>query len=66
MVMSTRLHFEVAPFANFGLQGLSDYIGIRLNRPAKIVVWHNNTHLGDSNSTDRGTKGEVNLGRLIR
>jgi len=48
------------------LEGLSDYISIRLNRPAKIVVWQNNTHLGDSNSTDRGVKGEVNFGRLIR
>lgn len=35
-------------------------------RPAKIVVWAHNSHLGDARATDRSRLGEVNLGQLIR
>jgi len=38
----------------------------RRDRPAKIVVWAHNSHLGDARATDRSRHGELNLGQLIR
>jgi erythromycin esterase-like protein len=35
-------------------------------RPAKIVVWAHNSHLGDASSTQRAELGELNLGQLAR
>jgi len=35
-------------------------------RPAKIVVWAHNSHLGDARATDMGAQGEWNVGQLIR
>jgi erythromycin esterase-like protein len=35
-------------------------------RPAKIVVWAHNSHLGDASATEMGAIGEHNLGQLCR
>ncbi|MFL6196355.1 MAG: erythromycin esterase family protein [Thermoanaerobaculia bacterium] len=35
-------------------------------RPAKIVVWAHNSHLGDASGTQRADFGELNLGQLVR
>jgi erythromycin esterase-like protein len=35
-------------------------------RPAKIVVWAHNSHLGDASATQRAEYGELNLGQLVR
>jgi erythromycin esterase-like protein len=36
-------------------------------KPAKIVIWAHNSHLGDARATDMGKKrGEWNLGQLVR
>ncbi len=35
-------------------------------KPAKIVVWAHNSHLGDARATDMGRRGEWNLGQLAR
>lgn len=35
-------------------------------RPAKIVVWAHNSHLGDARATEMGRRGELNLGQLAR
>jgi erythromycin esterase-like protein len=35
-------------------------------RPAKIVVWAHNSHLGDARATEMGVQGEINLGQLVR
>jgi len=36
-------------------------------RPAKIVVWAHNSHLGDASHTEMGqARGELNLGQLVR
>jgi erythromycin esterase-like protein len=35
-------------------------------RPAKIVVWAHNSHVGDARATDAGRGGEITLGRLAR
>ena len=39
----------------------------RPGRPAKIVVWAHNSHLGDARFTEMGqARGELNLGQLVR
>jgi erythromycin esterase-like protein len=38
----------------------------RRARPAKIVVWEHNSHLGDARATEMGRKGELNVGQLVR
>jgi erythromycin esterase-like protein len=35
-------------------------------RPAKIVVWAHNSHLGDARATEMGEHGEWNVGQLVR
>src|SRR5205823_6104544 len=35
-------------------------------RPARIVVWAHNSHLGDARATELGDAGELNLGQLAR
>ena len=35
-------------------------------RPAKMVVWAHNSHLGDARATEMGSHGELNLGQLFR
>lgn len=35
-------------------------------RPAKVVLWAHNSHLGDARATDMGTAGEFNVGQLVR
>jgi len=35
-------------------------------RPAKIVVWAHNSHLGDARATQMGAGGELNVGQLVR
>jgi erythromycin esterase-like protein len=38
----------------------------RSGQPAKIVVWEHNSHLGDARATEMGTRGELNVGQLVR
>lgn len=45
---------------------LSNYLEKEFNRPAKIVVWAHNSHVGDARATEMGEQGEVNIGQLIR
>jgi erythromycin esterase-like protein len=35
-------------------------------RPAKIVVWEHNSHLGDARATEMSARGELNVGQLVR
>jgi len=35
-------------------------------RPAKIVLWEHNSHLGDARATAMGHRGEWNVGQLVR
>lgn len=35
-------------------------------RPARMVVWAHNSHLGDARATELGTMGELNVGQLVR
>jgi erythromycin esterase-like protein len=36
------------------------------SRPAKVVLWAHNSHLGDARATDMGNAGEFNVGQLVR
>ena len=38
----------------------------RVGQPAKIVVWEHNSHLGDARATEMRTRGELNVGQLVR
>jgi erythromycin esterase-like protein len=35
-------------------------------KPAKVVVWAHNSHVGDARATDAAARGELNLGQLMR
>jgi erythromycin esterase-like protein len=37
-----------------------------LGSSAKIVVWAHNSHLGDARATEMSTRGELNVGQLVR
>jgi erythromycin esterase-like protein/predicted phosphoribosyltransferase len=47
------------------LKELMKYLS-RPGRPARIVIWAHNSHLGDARATDMGEAGEVNVGQLVR
>jgi erythromycin esterase-like protein len=38
----------------------------RHGRPAKVVVWEHNSHIGDARATSMGDAGEWNVGQLAR
>jgi erythromycin esterase-like protein len=35
-------------------------------KPAKIVVWEHNSHVGDARATEMNRRGELNVGQLVR
>jgi erythromycin esterase-like protein len=47
------------------LDALVAHLG-RRGRPAKVVVWAHNSHLGDARATAMGQHGELNVGQLVR
>lgn len=44
---------------------LAEHLGAR-GRPAKLVVWAHNSHVGDARATAMGAGGELTLGQLMR
>jgi len=38
----------------------------RHQRQPKIVLWAHNSHLGDARATEMGSRGELNVGQLVR
>lgn len=48
------------------LSALQEHIGGRRGRPARIVVWAHNSHIGDASATEMGDDGQHNLGQLVR
>jgi erythromycin esterase-like protein len=38
----------------------------REGRQPKIVIWAHNSHLGDARATEMGSRGELNVGQLVR
>ncbi|HEY7573910.1 MAG TPA: erythromycin esterase family protein [Thermoanaerobaculia bacterium] len=47
------------------LEALIGHLSER-GRPAKIVVWEHNSHVGDARATEMGASGEWNVGQLVR
>lgn len=47
------------------LRMLIDRLGAGQRQP-KIIVWTHNSHLGDARFTEMSTRGEMNLGQLIK
>lgn len=45
---------------------LIDHLERRFNKPAKIVIWAHNSHVGDARATEMAEQGEVNIGQLVR
>ncbi|HEY0962911.1 MAG TPA: erythromycin esterase family protein [Pseudomonadales bacterium] len=48
------------------LEAIAGHLGMRLGRPARIVVWAHNSHVGNAAATDMGERGETNIGQLAR
>ena len=48
------------------LHALRQHLTGRNGRPARIVVWAHNSHLGDARATEMGEGGQLNLGQLVR
>jgi erythromycin esterase-like protein len=48
------------------LQQLDRHLSAQRGRPARIVVWAHNSHLGDARATDSRERGQWNLGQLVR
>jgi erythromycin esterase-like protein len=48
------------------LELLRAHLSQRLGRPAKIVVWAHNSHIGDARATESADRGQLNLGQLVR
>lgn len=47
------------------LQALSTHLEVQQS-PAKVVVWAHNSHVGDARATEMASRGELNLGQLVR
>lgn len=45
---------------------LANHLENHFGRPAKIIVWAHNSHVGDARATEMASKGEINIGQLIR
>jgi erythromycin esterase-like protein/predicted phosphoribosyltransferase len=48
------------------LDALAGHLGRQRGRPAKIVVWSHNSHVGDARATEPAAEGEFTLGQLVR
>ncbi len=45
---------------------LAEYLSQRHGRPARLILWAHNSHLGDARFTQMGDQGELNVGQLMR
>ncbi|MGQ3888946.1 erythromycin esterase family protein [Legionella sp. CNM-1927-20] len=45
---------------------LADYLERRFQKPAKIVIWAHNSHVGDARATERNEHDEINIGQLMK
>jgi erythromycin esterase-like protein len=47
------------------VEALRDHLSEE-GRPARIALWAHNSHLGDARATQMGSRGELNVGQLMR
>jgi erythromycin esterase-like protein len=48
------------------LFALRAHLAEQRGRPAKLVIWAHNSHLGDARATQFSDEGQLNLGQLVR
>jgi erythromycin esterase-like protein len=48
------------------IREIDQYLSHQLQRPAKIIVWAHNSHIGDAMATEQAQRGELNVGQLMR
>lgn len=48
------------------LDALAGHLSRRRGEQPRIVVWAHNSHLGDARATEIGSRGELNVGQLVR
>lgn len=48
------------------LNYLCDHLENNFKRPAKVIIWAHNSHVGDARATQMSEEGEVNIGQLVR
>jgi erythromycin esterase-like protein len=45
---------------------LVEHLEQQCNKPAKIIIWAHNSHVGDARATEMSDRGEINIGQLMR
>jgi erythromycin esterase-like protein len=45
---------------------VADHVAALSGAPGKVVVWAHNSHVGDARASDMSSRGELNLGQLMR
>ena len=45
---------------------LVDYSNSALLKPAKVVIWAHNSHIGNATATEMAERGELNIGQLVK
>ncbi|KTD61755.1 erythromycin esterase family protein [Legionella spiritensis] len=48
------------------LNTLAAHLENNFKKPAKIVIWAHNSHVGDARATEMSERGEINIGQLLR
>lgn len=48
------------------LQNIIAHLETVHNKPAKVIIWAHNSHVGDARATEMVTRQEINLGQLVR
>ena len=48
------------------LDALRVHLAAQRGRPARLVVWAHNSHVGDARATEMSLRGELNIGQLCR
>jgi erythromycin esterase-like protein len=48
------------------LNAIANHLEKRAKKPAKIIVWAHNSHIGDARATEVVEQGEINIGQLAR
>lgn len=48
------------------LQNIMSHLETKTSKPAKVIVWAHNSHIGDARATEMAERKEHNLGQLVR
>lgn len=48
------------------VEEVAEHVAAQAGRPGKVIVWAHNSHVGDARATYAASRGEINLGQLMR